>query len=100
MVRWAYSDPYRDYWIECYDPDQSESKYFFNTWSQETHWKMPLAFKYFCKWKTEPRPDRKKRIVTSTLTAKVAAKVEQKVAITQPTTRRKTVIKGADSDSD
>jgi hypothetical protein len=58
LVRWAFSDPCRDYWIECFDPEQSESKYFYNTWSQETTWKMPLAFKYFVKWKNEPRSDR------------------------------------------
>ena len=47
IVRVAYSDPQRDYWIECYDLEQSDKPYYYNTYSEETVWKMPLAFKYF-----------------------------------------------------
>ena len=47
IVRVAYSDPMRDYWIECYDLEQSDKPYYYNTYSEETVWKVPLAFKYF-----------------------------------------------------
>ena len=47
IVRTAYSDPMRDYWIECYDLEQSDKPYYYNTYSEETVWKVPLAFKYF-----------------------------------------------------
>ena len=47
LVRVAYTDPLRDYWIECYDEDQGPDVYYYNTWSQETSWKVPSAVKYF-----------------------------------------------------
>jgi hypothetical protein len=47
IVRVAYNDPMRDYWIECYDLEQSDKPYYYNTYSEETVWKVPLAFKYF-----------------------------------------------------
>lgn len=48
LVRRAVMDPYRDFWIESMDEEQSESPFFYNTWSHETVWTMPLAYKYFC----------------------------------------------------
>jgi hypothetical protein len=47
LVRVAYTDPLRDYWIECFDEDQGPEVYYYNTWSQETSWKVPNAVKYF-----------------------------------------------------
>jgi hypothetical protein len=47
LLRKAYKDEARDYWVECYDVTQGESKYYFNTWTQETSWTMPLAFRIF-----------------------------------------------------
>jgi hypothetical protein len=47
LVRMAYSDPYRAYWIECYDMEQSDKPYYFNTYSQDTVWRKPASFKYF-----------------------------------------------------
>ena len=47
LVRVAYFDPLRDYWIECFDEDQGPEIYYYNTWSQETSWKIPNAVKYF-----------------------------------------------------
>lgn len=47
LVRVAYCDPLRDYWIECFDEDQGPEVYYYNTWSQETSWKVPNAVKYF-----------------------------------------------------
>jgi len=48
IIRLAYNDNARDYWTECTDEDQSEYPFFYNTWTQETSWMKPLAFKYFC----------------------------------------------------
>lgn len=47
LVRTALKDPCRDYWVECFDEEQGEQCYYFNTWSKETTWKMPLSFRYF-----------------------------------------------------
>jgi len=47
LVRWAYKDTSREYWIECFDEAQSDKPYYFNTWSNETVWKEPLSYKYF-----------------------------------------------------
>lgn len=47
IVRVAYNDEMRDYWIECYDLEQSDKPYYYNTYSEETVWKVPLSFKYF-----------------------------------------------------
>ena len=47
LVRVAYKDPLRDYWIECLDVEQGPDPYYYNTWSQETSWKVPIAVKYF-----------------------------------------------------
>jgi len=44
----AYSDPARDYWVECFDEEQGEEKYYFNTWSQATCWEKPMAYQLFC----------------------------------------------------
>ena len=46
-MRVAFTDEMRDYWIECYDLEQSDKPYYYNTFSEETVWKVPLAFKYF-----------------------------------------------------
>jgi hypothetical protein len=48
IARSAFLDPARDYWIECYDEEQSDQVFYFNTWTQETSWTKPLAYKYFC----------------------------------------------------
>jgi hypothetical protein len=47
LVRVAYRDPLRDYWIECFDAEQGPDAYYYNTWSQETSWKLPNAVRYF-----------------------------------------------------
>lgn len=47
MVRVAYRDSSRDYWIECMDEAQSDKPYYFNTWTNETLWREPIAHKYF-----------------------------------------------------
>lgn len=57
IVRVAYADPVRDHWIKCYDLDQSDKPYYFNTWSNATEWKEPLAHKFFCR----PRKKTKKK---------------------------------------
>ena len=46
-VRLSLRDPARDYWIECFDEEQGEKKFYYNTWTLETVWKMPPAFRYF-----------------------------------------------------
>lgn len=56
LVRIAYKDPARDYWVECYDEDQSEDPFYFNTWNQLTSWEKPLAYRYFC----DPRIQRRR----------------------------------------
>merc|ERR1712100_50061 len=38
IVRTYYMDPYRDYWIECFDEEQGPDIYYYNTWSQITTW--------------------------------------------------------------
>ena len=53
LVLWANSDSYRDYWIECVDEEQGDLPYYYNTWSQVTSWKMPLAYRYFHKFKND-----------------------------------------------
>lgn len=47
LTRVAYKDPLRDYWVECFDEEQGPDPYYYNTWSQETSWKVPNAVKYF-----------------------------------------------------
>eukprot|EP01041_Mallomonas_annulata_P002654 gene2654-5210_t len=47
LTRLAYHDPARDCWIQCVDEDQGNSKYYYNTWTQQTVWKPPLAFRLF-----------------------------------------------------
>ena len=59
IVRMAWSDPVRDYWIKCYDLEQSDQPYYYNTWSNATEWKEPLAHKFFCR----PRAGAKKEEV-------------------------------------
>lgn len=56
LTRWAAMDPHMESWVQCYDEDQGEKVYYFNTMSEETAWKMPPAFKYFHAWKYEDRP--------------------------------------------
>ena len=50
ITREAYKDPLRDYWIECYDEEQGEDPYYYNTYSQETLWRKngPWAYRLFC----------------------------------------------------
>ena len=47
IVRVAYTDPMRPYWIECQDEEQGEGKYYYNTWTRQTLWKVPFAFLYY-----------------------------------------------------
>ena len=47
LVLWAKSDPYRDYWIQCVDEEQGDLPYYYNTSSQNTSWKVPLAYRYY-----------------------------------------------------
>jgi hypothetical protein len=51
LVRVEYTNPVRDFWIECIDPDQGTEPYYYNTSTQETSWKMPRAVKYFHAWR-------------------------------------------------
>jgi hypothetical protein len=47
IVRQVYRDPHRDYWIQCFDEEQGPEPYYYNTWTLETVWKPPLAYKLF-----------------------------------------------------
>jgi hypothetical protein len=47
VVRVHYQNPHRDYWVECVDLEQSDKPYYYNTWTEETEWKMPLIYKLF-----------------------------------------------------
>ena len=47
LVRMAQQDPHRFHWIECLDEEQSLKPYYFNTVTEQTAWRMPLAFRYF-----------------------------------------------------
>jgi hypothetical protein len=47
IVRQVYTDPHRDYWIQCYDEEQGPEPYYYNTWTLETVWKVPLAYRLF-----------------------------------------------------
>jgi hypothetical protein len=47
IVRTVYTDPHRDYWIQCYDEEQGPEPYYYNTWTLETVWKAPLAYRLF-----------------------------------------------------
>ena len=56
IVRVAWADPVRDYWIKCEDLEQSEKPYYYNTWSNATEWKEPWAYRLFVKFKAEREP--------------------------------------------
>ena len=47
IIRVVYTDEARDYWVECYDEDQGPDPYYYNTWTLQTVWKPPLAYRYF-----------------------------------------------------
>mmetsp|Transcript_15428 Transcript_15428/g.23272 ORF Transcript_15428/g.23272 Transcript_15428/m.23272 type:complete len:1050 (+) Transcript_15428:143-3292(+) len=47
IVRTVYTDPNRDYWVECYDEEQGPDPYYYNTWTLETVWKPPAAYVLF-----------------------------------------------------
>ncbi len=47
LVRMAYLDPGRGYWIECEDEEQGDAPYYYNTYTEKTAWKMPPAYRYF-----------------------------------------------------
>lgn len=50
IVRKAYEDPYRDYWIQCVDEEQGTAEpYYYNTYSAVTSWTEPFAFRLFCR---------------------------------------------------
>jgi hypothetical protein len=55
IVRVCLVDPIRDYWIECYDENQGEENFYFNTWTKETTWKMPRAYQLFCQGSGDQR---------------------------------------------
>ena len=62
IVRVAYTDPMRDYWIECHDLEQSDKPYYYNTYSEETVWKAPLPFKYFGSRTQEDEEEEERRL--------------------------------------
>jgi hypothetical protein len=47
FIRSIYTDPLRDYWVQCYDESQGPDPYYYNTYAMITSWKVPLAYKYF-----------------------------------------------------
>jgi hypothetical protein len=47
QVRMVYKHYARDYWIECYDLDQGPDPYYYNTYTLETAWRPPAAWKLF-----------------------------------------------------
>ena len=47
LMRMIYKDMTRDYWIECFDLDQGPDPYYYNTYTLETSWRVPAAWKYF-----------------------------------------------------
>lgn len=47
LVRISLQDPVRDYWVQCFDEDQGEKFFYYNTWNHQTLWKMPPAYRYF-----------------------------------------------------
>lgn len=50
IVRKAYEDPYRDYWIQCVDEEQGTAEpYYYNTYSGVTSWTEPFAYRLFCR---------------------------------------------------
>lgn len=51
LVRTGLRDEAREYWIECVDEEQGDAPYYYNTWTQQTAWKVPLGYKYFCRHK-------------------------------------------------
>lgn len=55
LVRVVYTDPLRDYWVECFDEEQGPEPYYYNTWSQETSWKEPAAHRMFIRPNIERR---------------------------------------------
>jgi hypothetical protein len=57
IIRMAYRDPDRDYWIECMDEEQGDDKYYFNTWTSVTSWKAPFVYKVFGMGRAGNRPD-------------------------------------------
>eukprot|EP00606_Chrysophyceae_sp_TOSAG23-5_P001109 GSChrysophyteH2.ASY1.ANO1.526.1 assembled CDS len=47
VVRVCFTDPHRDYWVECTDIEQSDKPYYYNTWTEVTEWKKPLVYRLF-----------------------------------------------------
>eukprot|EP00603_Paraphysomonas_imperforata_P000764 CAMPEP_0114414434 /NCGR_PEP_ID=MMETSP0103-20121206/1386_1 /TAXON_ID=37642 ORGANISM="Paraphysomonas imperforata, Strain PA2" /NCGR_SAMPLE_ID=MMETSP0103 /ASSEMBLY_ACC=CAM_ASM_000201 /LENGTH=535 /DNA_ID=CAMNT_0001582575 /DNA_START=70 /DNA_END=1678 /DNA_ORIENTATION=+ len=47
QVRMVFKHYARDYWIECYDLDQGPDPYYYNTYTLETAWKPPAAWRLF-----------------------------------------------------
>ena len=48
-VRTVSVDPVKMYWVKCFDLEQSEKPYYYNSWTNATEWKEPAAHKYFCR---------------------------------------------------
>ena len=48
LVRITYKEEDRDYWIECFDEQQGEEPYYFNTLSEVTKWRPPRAYTLYC----------------------------------------------------
>jgi hypothetical protein len=49
IVRVAWADSVKMYWVKCTDLEQSEKPYYYNTWSNATEWKEPWAHRLFCR---------------------------------------------------
>jgi hypothetical protein len=47
QMRMIFKHYARDYWIECFDLDQGPDPYYYNTYTLETSWRVPSAWKFF-----------------------------------------------------
>ena len=57
-IRIAVADPLKAYWIECFDEEQGEHPFYYNTWTHETSWTVPLAYRYFADPKIGVLPEK------------------------------------------
>ena len=53
LTRITYKEEERDYWIECFDEQQGEEPYYFNTLTETTKWRAPRAYKLFCEFRKD-----------------------------------------------
>lgn len=58
FIRSIYTQPSRDYWIQCYDEEQGPEPYYYNTMTLTTNWKVPLAYKYFVSRYYKPKKEK------------------------------------------